>query len=198
MVAVSEKWSPSKNKRLVLGLVTVLFAALTFWSVLRLVDQSNQNKELARKGAIAFEIDQLRRQQSELSGKIDSGALASLYDQFVLEPDGMIEVLDNLRAVGRNSGLSFRYSVSDRRVSKYDPTLSGRTLKLSFNDVEYEQLLQFLKIVREQKQWYGYVHEVSVRAKGAQGTLEGFISFEIGTRDATSAPDGSSESVTAL
>ena len=119
MVALIENWRDRINKRMVLSVVTVLFAGLTFWSVLRLVDQSNENKELARKSTISFEIDQLRREQSELSGRIDPGALTRLYDQFVLEPDGIIEVLDNLRAVGRQTGLSFRYSVSDRTIEMF-------------------------------------------------------------------------------
>lgn len=198
MVALIENWRDRINKRMVLSVVTVLFAGLTFWSVLRLVDQSNENKELARKSTISFEIDQLRREQSELSGRIDPGALTRLYDQFVLEPDGIIEVLDNLRAVGRQTGLSFRYSVSDRTVSIYDPSLSGRQLKLRFDNVEYDQLLQFLKVVREQKQWYGYVDEISVNSKNGRGSLEGYITFEIGTREGKSQPYGTDESVSAL
>ena len=172
----------SEIHRYVLLTVVALSAALIWWAVMvRLTDASEAQLQVQQRQGVEFRINQLRWQRDALSGSEQRLARERLEALLIPDPEGMVTLLDQLRAIGAEAGLGMRYAVGDRVPSDFDQAIGQRDVQLSFSMVNYPRVLDFLERLRAQEShWLFEVRAIKLTGKGG-GSLDGRIGLKVWT-----------------
>lgn len=176
VVAVGNRYLPAA--------IVLLSAVLIWWSVMvRLTGASAAELTEQRQRNIEFTLSTLSGRRDLLNSAVQAAGWPELEQRLVVDPSGLVPLLDRLLEIGTGQGISLRYDVGDRTPSSFDPAVGWRPVELEFNRVRYDQLLGLMRQMDGLTERNLFtVTEFALFDRARDGSLSGRLMVEVWTQ----------------
>jgi len=177
------------RQRWIATLVLILSMLVFWWAVgVRLTGASEIDRQRVRQEALEFRINALRGQRDALNIAEAVDTREQIRQRFLVDPDGLPGLIDELQGLAMPLGINVGIDVSGSSPFESVEGVSIRDLTLRFSGVNYDSLVEFLgAIERESRRWVLLVRDASLRGRGGEAEVSGWVQLRFWTVQARSA-----------
>lgn len=171
------------RQRWIATLVLVLSMLVFWWAVgVRLTGASEIDRQRMRQEALEFRIDTLRGQRDALNLADAVDTREQIRERFLVDPDGLPGLIDEVQGLAMPFGINVGIEVSGSSPFESVEGVSIRDLTLRFSGVNYDSLVDYLgTIERESPQWVLLVRDASLRGRGGEAEVSGWVQLRFWT-----------------
>ncbi len=171
------------RQRWIATLVLVLSMLVFWWAVgVRLTGASEIDRQRMRQEALEFRIDTLRGQRDALNLADAVDTREQIRQRFLVDPDGLPGLIDELQGLAAPFGINVGIEVSGSSPFESVEGVSTRDLTLRFSGVNYDSLVDYLgTIERESPRWVLLVRDASLRGRGGEAEVSGWVQLRFWT-----------------
>ena len=171
------------RQRWVATLVLMLSMLVFWWAVgVRLTGASELDRQRLRQEALEFRINTLRGQRDALNIAEAVDAREQIRQRFLVDPDGLPGLIDELQGLAAPLGINVGIEVSGSSPFESVEGVSIRDLTLRFTGVNYDSLVDYLgAIERESPRWVLLVRDASLQGRGGEAEVSGWVQLRFWT-----------------
>ncbi|MDF1817463.1 MAG: hypothetical protein P1U54_02380 [Immundisolibacteraceae bacterium] len=176
------------RQRWVATLILALSMLVFWWAVgVRLTGASELDRQRQRQQALEFRIDTLRGQRDALNIAEAVDTRKQIRQRFLVDPDGLPGLIDELQGLATPFGINVGIEVSESSPFESVEGVSTRDFMLRFSGVNYDSLVDYLgAIERESPRWVLLVRDASLRGRGGEAEVSGWVQLRFWTTQASS------------